>query len=103
MHAASRHGTPSLTSLPKDDEVSCEVRPPRSLGHSPRDFIDYECLKKVVDSNSINQFVQGYLIAKVTKRSWVLGHHSYDSVYLLLRRKIYTFLQRKFEVFDASS
>ena len=22
MHAASRHGTPSLTSLPKDDEVS---------------------------------------------------------------------------------
>ena len=30
VHAASRHGTPSLTSLPKDDEVSCEVRPPRS-------------------------------------------------------------------------
>ena len=30
MHAASRHGTTSLTSLPKDDEVSCEVRPPRS-------------------------------------------------------------------------
>ena len=29
VHAASRHGTPSLTSLPKDDEVSCEVRPPR--------------------------------------------------------------------------
>ena len=28
MHAASRHGTPSLTFLPKDDEVSCEVRPP---------------------------------------------------------------------------
>ena len=27
MHAASRHGTPSLTSLPKDDEVSCKVRP----------------------------------------------------------------------------
>ena len=27
MHAASRHGTPSLTSLPKDGEVSCEVRP----------------------------------------------------------------------------
>ena len=26
MHAAARHGTPSLTSLPKDDEVSCEVR-----------------------------------------------------------------------------
>ena len=30
VHAASRHGTPSLTSLPKDGEVSCEVRPPRS-------------------------------------------------------------------------
>ena len=30
MHAASRQGTPSLTSLSKDDEVSCEVRPPRS-------------------------------------------------------------------------
>ena len=24
MHAASRHGTRSLTSLPKDDEVSCD-------------------------------------------------------------------------------
>ena len=30
MHAASRHGTPSLTSLRKDDEVRCEVRPPWS-------------------------------------------------------------------------
>ena len=30
MHAAVRHGTPSLTSLKKDGEVSCEVRPPRS-------------------------------------------------------------------------
>ena len=30
MHAAARHGTPRLTSLPKDDEVRCEVRPPRS-------------------------------------------------------------------------
>ena len=30
MYAASRHGTPSLTSLPKDDEVSCEVRSPWS-------------------------------------------------------------------------
>ena len=27
MHAASRHGTPSLTSFPKDGKVSCEVRP----------------------------------------------------------------------------
>ena len=30
MHATSRHGTPSLTPLPKDDEVSSGVRPPRS-------------------------------------------------------------------------
>ena len=30
MDAASRHGTTNLTSLPKDDEVSGEVRPPRS-------------------------------------------------------------------------
>ena len=30
MPAASRHGTPSLTSLPTDGEVSCEVRPPSS-------------------------------------------------------------------------
>ena len=30
MHAPSRHGNPTLTSLLKDDEVSCEVRPPRS-------------------------------------------------------------------------
>ena len=30
MHTASRHGTPSLASLPKDDEVNCAVRPPRS-------------------------------------------------------------------------
>ena len=30
VHAASRHGIPSLTSFPKDGEVSCEVRPPRS-------------------------------------------------------------------------
>ena len=25
MHAAYRHGSPSLASLPKDDEVSCEL------------------------------------------------------------------------------
>ena len=30
MHAASMHGTPILTSLPKDDELSCKVRPPKS-------------------------------------------------------------------------
>ena len=29
MHAASRHGDPNLASLPKDGEVSCEVRPSR--------------------------------------------------------------------------
>ena len=30
MPHPARHGTPTLTSLPKDDEVSCKVRPPRS-------------------------------------------------------------------------
>ena len=30
MHAGMINGTPSLTSLPKDGEVTCEVRPPRS-------------------------------------------------------------------------
>ena len=30
MHAASRHRTPSLRPLPKADEVSCKVRPPKS-------------------------------------------------------------------------
>ena len=30
MHAAVRHRTSNLTSLPKRDEVSCEVRPPMS-------------------------------------------------------------------------
>ena len=29
MRSAVRDRTPSLTSLPKDDEVICEVRPPR--------------------------------------------------------------------------
>ena len=30
MHAAMRHGAPSLMSLPKDGKVGCEVRPSRS-------------------------------------------------------------------------
>ena len=30
MHSEARHRTPSLTSLPKDGEVNCEFRPPRS-------------------------------------------------------------------------
>ena len=37
MHAASRHGTPSLTSLPKDGGVSCFGR---SSGRSPIQFFD---------------------------------------------------------------
>ena len=36
MHAASRHGAPSLTSLPKDGEVSCIGR---SSGRSPIHFL----------------------------------------------------------------
>ena len=46
MHAASRHGTPSLTSLPKDGGVSCFGR---SSGRSPIQFIDrtQPCLTSV--------------------------------------------------------
>ena len=36
MHASSRHGTPSLTSLPKDGGVSCISR---SSGRSPIQFL----------------------------------------------------------------
>ena len=32
-HAASRHGTHSLTSIPKDGEASCLLRPPRRGGN----------------------------------------------------------------------
>ena len=38
MHAASRHGTPSLTSLPKDGGVSCIGH---SSGRSPIQFFDH--------------------------------------------------------------
>ena len=46
MHAASRHGTPSLTSLPKDGGVSCFGR---SSGRSPIQFFDrtQPCLTSV--------------------------------------------------------
>ena len=46
MHAASRHGTPSLTSLPKDGGVSCFAR---SSGRSPIQFFDrtQPCLTSV--------------------------------------------------------
>ena len=46
MHAASGHGTPSLTSLPKDDGVSCFGR---SSGRSPIQFFDrtQPCLTSV--------------------------------------------------------
>ena len=46
MHAASRHGTPGLTSLPKDDGVSCFGR---SSGRSPIQFFDrtQPCLTSV--------------------------------------------------------
>ena len=36
MHAVSRHGTPSLTSLPKDGGVSCFGR---SSGDRPFSFL----------------------------------------------------------------
>ena len=46
MHAASRHGTPSLTPLPKDGGVSCFGR---SSGRSPIQFFDrtQTCLTSV--------------------------------------------------------
>ena len=46
MHAASGHGTPSLTSLPKDDGVSCFGR---SSGRSSIQFFDrtQPCLTSV--------------------------------------------------------
>ena len=46
MHAASRHGTPSLTSLPKDGGVSSFGR---SSGKSPIQFFDrtQSCLTSV--------------------------------------------------------
>ena len=46
MHAASRHETPSLTSLPKDSGVSCFGR---SSGRSPIQFFDrtQPCLTSV--------------------------------------------------------
>ena len=46
MHAASKHGTPSLTSLPKDGGVSCFGR---SSGRSPIQFFDrtQPCLTSV--------------------------------------------------------
>ena len=34
MYAASRHGTPSLTSLPKDGGVSCFECSPEKVAHS---------------------------------------------------------------------
>ena len=46
MHAAPRHGTPSLTSRPKDGRVSCFGR---SSGRSPMQFFDrtQPCLTSV--------------------------------------------------------
>ena len=63
MHAASRHGTPSLTSLPKDDEVSCEVRPLRSPTHQN---ISIQLSQIINESfQSIGIFPDNLKIAKV--------------------------------------
>ena len=48
MHAASRHGTPSLTSLPKDGRVSCFGR---SSGGRPSSFRLYTAMLIFSESN----------------------------------------------------
>ena len=40
MHAASRNGTPSLTSVPKDGGVNCSGRLP---GRLPIQFLTVHC------------------------------------------------------------
>ena len=57
MHVASRHGTPRLTSPPKDDEVSCEVglrgHPSGVRAHS-----EENCIKPLGHSPRISTFLQ---------------------------------------------
>ena len=48
MHAASRHGTPSLTSLPKDDEVSSEIRPPRPSIQSFKSIVECKIIVNIL-------------------------------------------------------
>ena len=48
MHAASRHGTPSLTSLPKDGGVSCFGR---SSGGRPSSFSPYQAMLNFSEAN----------------------------------------------------
>ena len=59
MHAASRHGTPSLTSLPKDDEVSCEVRPQtfKMFEVNAIEFLFSYCVKYFVRISSYSNFI----------------------------------------------
>ena len=61
MHSVMRHKTPSLISLPKDGEMNCKVRPPRSprggggvLGLRTYGEVPLENLKSypVLESNS---------------------------------------------------
>ena len=62
MHAASRHGIPSLTSLPKDGGVSCFGR---SSGRSPIQFL-------TVHSHAF--FLPCLTSVKLTELAGPLGH-----------------------------
>ena len=81
MQAASRHGTPSLTSLPKDDEVSREVRPPRRrlykpLGHSPRTGTDGFLGLKFSNQGSLFRQIflkHGWVFQKLAKNCKKMG------------------------------
>ena len=65
MHAAMRYGTPSLMSLSKDGEVSCEVRPLRSPNQSLTSLDlaelhsrDQNCIRRLVTYPAISRKVK---------------------------------------------
>ena len=62
MHAASRHGTTSLSSFPKD-EVSCEVRPPRSpiRNLTSLDRASARFAKDSILTTNVNRTIHSYI------------------------------------------
>ena len=77
MHAASRRGIPTLTSPLKDNEVSCDIRPPRSpiqsltsldqakLQSPDKDCISHLATHPIVEVSKVS--FQSLLQADVTK------------------------------------